>query len=270
MVEGTPGEGRELCFILPCHLATHHWQANFMTLTRSLKSSKSTFSQPFGKRKCIIEVVRVGSIIVFHLSKLSNAKFLIPCDVIFLQGGCGGNLKLITHIAALTKPRVGCDGHRVDHGYLGGAHFTVCMATDHVAIAVEHKRYVTTTLLTGAPDACQPAVRVLESREHACADAVHERFVVGCVARETDDAGVLHAWREGRGSRWVRIGWLTVLLPWSMDRTDRLTDWQQQTDGRTDGRRDWLEEVVLGKLTDWETSQLTRWFTKIKWLVDWL
>ena len=30
------------------------------------------------------EVVRIGSIIIFHLSKLLKAKFFILCDVIFL------------------------------------------------------------------------------------------------------------------------------------------------------------------------------------------
>ena len=38
-------------------------------LTLSLPSSKSTFSQPF-KEKCISDVVRMGSIIIFRLSKL--------------------------------------------------------------------------------------------------------------------------------------------------------------------------------------------------------
>ena len=52
-------------------------------LSLSLPSSKSTFSQPF-KEKCISEVVRIGSIIIFHLSKLWNATFSILCDVIFL------------------------------------------------------------------------------------------------------------------------------------------------------------------------------------------
>ena len=35
-------------------------------------------------RKCISEVGRIGSIIIFHLSKLWKAKFFILCDVIFL------------------------------------------------------------------------------------------------------------------------------------------------------------------------------------------
>ena len=46
-------------------------------------SSKSPFSQPF-KEKCISEVARIGSIIIFHLRKLWKAKFSILCDVIFL------------------------------------------------------------------------------------------------------------------------------------------------------------------------------------------
>ena len=32
------------------------------------------------------EVVRIGSIIIFHLSKLRKAKFFILCDVILLVG----------------------------------------------------------------------------------------------------------------------------------------------------------------------------------------
>ena len=53
------------------------------TLPLSLLSSESTFSQHL-KDKCISEVVRIGSIIIFHLSKLWRAKFFILCDVIFL------------------------------------------------------------------------------------------------------------------------------------------------------------------------------------------
>ena len=36
------------------------------------------------KRNCISEVVRIGSIIIFHLSKLWKANFFIRCGVIFL------------------------------------------------------------------------------------------------------------------------------------------------------------------------------------------
>ena len=46
-------------------------------------SSKSESSQPF-KEKCMSDAVRIGSIIIFHLSKLWKAKFFILCDVIFL------------------------------------------------------------------------------------------------------------------------------------------------------------------------------------------
>ena len=53
------------------------------TLTLSLLSSKSTFSQPF-KEKCVSEVVRICSIIIFHLSKLWKVKFSILCGVIFM------------------------------------------------------------------------------------------------------------------------------------------------------------------------------------------
>ena len=45
-------------------------------LTLSLSSSNSTFSQTF-EEKCISEVVRIGSIIISHLSKLLKAKFFI-------------------------------------------------------------------------------------------------------------------------------------------------------------------------------------------------
>ena len=46
--------------------------------TLPLSSSKSTFSQPF-EEKCISEVVRIDSIIIFHLSKLWKARFFILC-----------------------------------------------------------------------------------------------------------------------------------------------------------------------------------------------
>ena len=36
------------------------------------------------KRNCISEVVRIGGIIIFYLSKLWKAKFFMLCDVIFL------------------------------------------------------------------------------------------------------------------------------------------------------------------------------------------
>ena len=42
-----------------------------------------TLSQAF-EGKCVSEVVRIGSIIVFHLSKLWRTKFFILCDGIFL------------------------------------------------------------------------------------------------------------------------------------------------------------------------------------------
>ena len=55
-----------------------------LLLSLSLPSSKSTFSQPFNK-KCISEVVRIGSIIILHRSKLWKAKLSIVCDVICLM-----------------------------------------------------------------------------------------------------------------------------------------------------------------------------------------
>ena len=51
--------------------------------TLSLPSLKSKFSRPF-KEKCTGEVGKIGSIIIFHLSKLWKAKFFILYDVIFL------------------------------------------------------------------------------------------------------------------------------------------------------------------------------------------
>ena len=65
----------------------YDWRPTLMPdakLTRPLQSSKSTFSQPF-KEKHIGEVVRIGSAIIFHLSKRWKAKFFILCDVISLQ-----------------------------------------------------------------------------------------------------------------------------------------------------------------------------------------
>ena len=55
----------------------------FLLLTLSLPRSKSAFSQP-SKQKCVSVIVRIGSIIIFHLSKLWKVKFFILCDVILL------------------------------------------------------------------------------------------------------------------------------------------------------------------------------------------
>ena len=46
--------------------------------------SKSTLSQHF-KERCISEVVRIVSIIIYHLSKLWKATFFILCGVVFLM-----------------------------------------------------------------------------------------------------------------------------------------------------------------------------------------
>ena len=62
--------------------------------TLSHPSSKGSFSKLL-KEKCISEVVRIGSIIFFCLSKLWKAKFFILCDSL-LRWGCRGSLKLIT------------------------------------------------------------------------------------------------------------------------------------------------------------------------------
>ena len=63
------------------------WYNNILIVSRAISlsfpSSKTTFSQHF-KEKCISDVVRIGSTIIFHLSKLWKAKFFILCDVIFL------------------------------------------------------------------------------------------------------------------------------------------------------------------------------------------
>ena len=66
---------------------------------------KSTFSQPF-REKCISEVVRISSIIIFHLRKLWRAKFFILCDVAFWWG-CKGNLSLITLGSERVKTETG-------------------------------------------------------------------------------------------------------------------------------------------------------------------
>ena len=41
---------------------------------------------PNFKEKCISEAVRIGSIIIFHLSKLWKPKFFILRDVMYLVG----------------------------------------------------------------------------------------------------------------------------------------------------------------------------------------
>ena len=53
---------------------------DWLLSTLPLPSSKSTFSQPF-KDNCISELVRIGSIIIFCLSKLWEARFFILCDL---------------------------------------------------------------------------------------------------------------------------------------------------------------------------------------------
>ena len=51
------------------------------SLAVTLPNSTSTFTQTF---ESISDVLRIGSIIIFHLSKLRKAKFFMLCDVIFL------------------------------------------------------------------------------------------------------------------------------------------------------------------------------------------
>ena len=45
---------------------------------------KKVHSPNLSRRKCISEVARICSIIIFHLSKLWKVKFSILCDVVFL------------------------------------------------------------------------------------------------------------------------------------------------------------------------------------------
>ena len=55
--------------------------------TPFIKPFTSKFKKYILPKKCIIEVVRIGSIIIFRLSKLYKAiqaKFFILCDAIFL------------------------------------------------------------------------------------------------------------------------------------------------------------------------------------------
>ena len=54
------------------------------TLSLSLLSSKSVFSQPFKKSNCMSDVARICSRTIFDLSKLWKAKFSLLCDVILL------------------------------------------------------------------------------------------------------------------------------------------------------------------------------------------
>ena len=53
------------------------------------------YSPNLSKSDCMSDVARIGSIIIFHLSKLWKVKFSILCDAIFLSG-CRGILILIT------------------------------------------------------------------------------------------------------------------------------------------------------------------------------
>ena len=67
---------------------------NMHTISPALLSSKRSFSQPF-KERSISEVVRIGSIIIFHL--ISYGSPSSPYRVMYyLWLGCRGNVKLIT------------------------------------------------------------------------------------------------------------------------------------------------------------------------------
>ena len=54
--------------------------------------------------KCTSEVVRIGSIIIFHLSKLWKARFFILCVMWYFWWSCSRNLNLITLGSGRVKP----------------------------------------------------------------------------------------------------------------------------------------------------------------------
>ena len=66
----------------PLTISNSHYLKLFLTL--SLPSSQKVHSPNLLKRKCISEVVRIVSAIIFHLSELWKAKFSILCDVLLL------------------------------------------------------------------------------------------------------------------------------------------------------------------------------------------
>ena len=70
------------------HLVEHvhdlqHHLVVFLFGCGKSKQTWSTFLKSF-REECISEVVRIGSKIIFHLSKLWKSKFFILCDLIFL------------------------------------------------------------------------------------------------------------------------------------------------------------------------------------------
>ena len=73
-------DGRQVSFLVPCVGSARI--SNGWTL--SLLSSKLVHSPNVSNRECICDLLRIGSIIIFHLSKLWKAKFFILCNVIFL------------------------------------------------------------------------------------------------------------------------------------------------------------------------------------------
>ena len=58
----------------------------FNSSSMQVRRSQNVHSPNLFEENCISEVVRIGSIIIFHLSKLWKAKFSILCGVIFLVG----------------------------------------------------------------------------------------------------------------------------------------------------------------------------------------
>ena len=73
----------KLTFAVQFRQGCYDCREAYLSGCHSFPSSKSTFSQPF-KNKCTSDVVRIGSISIFRLSKLWKAKFSILRDVIFL------------------------------------------------------------------------------------------------------------------------------------------------------------------------------------------
>ena len=85
------------CIVITVHMAeqTFDWYRragwNHVIDPFTPRQFESTFSQPF-EAKFTSDVVRIGSLIIFHLSKLCKVKFFIMCGVIFmvrLQGKFG-------------------------------------------------------------------------------------------------------------------------------------------------------------------------------------
>ena len=93
-----PLKALALYSLLPCSktmLKQFEGYCFLLRLTLSLPSSKTIHSPNLPKENCISEVVWIGSIIIFHLSKRWKVKFSVLCDVYFWWG-CRRNVKMIT------------------------------------------------------------------------------------------------------------------------------------------------------------------------------